>query len=94
LIQTRREDFAQSVYAANVTLSNGPVGTMLHNAADKAQAMAQLASMVEQNATVVSYDYVFRICAIVFFISIPTVMILANPKKAGAAPAEAHAVIE
>jgi DHA2 family multidrug resistance protein len=94
LIQTRREDFAQSVYAANVTLSNGPVGSMLHNAANQAQAVAQLATMVEQNATVVSYDYVFRICAIVFFISIPTVMILANPKKAGAAPAEAHAVIE
>ena len=56
---------------------------MLHNATNQAQAVAQLASMVEQNATVVSYDYVFRICAIVFFISIPTVMILANPKKAG-----------
>ena len=93
LIQTRREDFAQSVYAANVTLSNGPVGAMLHNATDRVRAMAQLAAMVDQNATVVSYDYVFRICAIVFLVSIPTVMLLSKPKKA-AATAEMHAVIE
>ena len=69
LIQTRREDFAQSAYAANVTLSNGPVSLMLANAQSRAQAMAQLAAMVESNATVVSYDYVFRFCAIVFFLS-------------------------
>ncbi|MBD5632995.1 MAG: DHA2 family efflux MFS transporter permease subunit [Candidatus Eremiobacteraeota bacterium] len=93
LIQTRREDLAQSAYAANVTLSNGPVAIMLSGARDRAQALAQLAGMVDQNATVISYDYVFRFCAIVFLISIPTLLLIANP-KATAATAEAHAVIE
>jgi DHA2 family multidrug resistance protein len=94
LIQTRREDFAQSIYAANVTLANGPVAMMIQNAPSHAQAMAQLAGMVDQNATVVSYDYVFRFCAIVFVVSIPTVFLLSKPKKTAAAAAEAHAVLE
>ena len=55
-------------------------------------ALAQIAGMVDQNATVVSYDYVFRFCAIVFLISIPTVFLLTNPK--GRAAAEAAALVE
>jgi hypothetical protein len=55
--------------------------------------MQQLSSMVNQDATVVSYDYVFRFCAIVFVISIPTVLLLAKPKKAGALT-EARAIAE
>ncbi len=99
LVQTRREDFAQSIFAANVTLSNVPVAAMLASAASRTQATAQIAAMVDRNATVVSYDYVFRLCAIVFFVSIPTVFLLANPKKVVAAkaagtPAEALAVVE
>jgi DHA2 family multidrug resistance protein len=92
LIQTRREDFAQSIFAANVTLANVPVATMLGAAKDRAAALAQIAGMVDQNATVVSYDYVFRFCAIVFLISIPTVFLLTNPK--GRAAAEAAALVE
>jgi DHA2 family multidrug resistance protein len=93
LIQTRREDFAQSVFAANVTLASGPVAALIAHAPSRAQAMQQLSTMVNQDATVVSYDYVFRFCAIVFVISIPTVLLLSKPKKAGGSQ-EAHAIVE
>ncbi len=86
LIQTRREAYAQAIFAANVTLSHGPVAVMLHGAQSQAQALATLAAMVAQNATVVSYDYVFRFCAIVFAVSLPTVFLLAKPKRTESAP--------
>jgi DHA2 family multidrug resistance protein len=85
LIQTRREDFAQSVFAANVTLSNGPVANMLASAHDRTQALSNIAGMVDQDATVVSYDYAFRFCAIVFACSIPTLLLIAKPKRAKSA---------
>ena len=80
LLQTRREDFAQQIFAASVTLSNGNVATMVHGARDRAQGLRELGGIVVQNATVVSYDYIFRFCAIVFFISIPTVFLLSKPQ--------------
>jgi DHA2 family multidrug resistance protein len=86
LVQTRREDFAQQSFAAGVTLGNPMVGAMLRGTADRARALGALSGMVQQNATVVSYDYVFRICAIVFAFSIPTVMLLARPKRTVGAP--------
>jgi DHA2 family multidrug resistance protein len=88
LIETRREDVAQQVLAANVTLGSGPVSNMLAGAQNHAQALAALAGMVDQNATVVAYDYVFRFCAIVFALSVPTVLLLNKARpRAGAAPA-------
>jgi DHA2 family multidrug resistance protein len=92
LLQTRREDLAQSVYASSITLGSGPVAMMLHGTHDRTAAMAQVAGMVDQNATVVSYDYIFQFCAVVFVLSIPTVLLLAKPKKAP--PGEAAVVIE
>jgi len=94
VIQTRREDFAQSAFAANITLASGPVASLIAHAPSRAQAMQQLSSMVNQDATVVSYDYVFRFCAIVFVISIPTVLLLAKPKNTTAAVSEVRAVAE
>jgi len=88
LIETRREDFAQQIFASNVTLASGPVANMLATAPSRATAIAALAGMVDQNATVVAYDYVFRFCAIVFFISIPTVLLLRKPRpRLATAPA-------
>jgi len=88
LIETRREDVAQQVLAANVTLRSGPVSNMLAGAHDRTQALAALAGMVDQNATVVAYDYVFRFCAIVFALSLPTVLLLRKPRpNAGSAAA-------
>jgi len=80
LIQTRREDFAQSILAASVTLANPNVSSMLNAAANRGHALASIAGIVVQNATMISYDYVFRVCAIIFLISIPTVFLLAKPR--------------
>jgi len=84
LVQIRREDFAQQMLAANVTLSNPIVSGMLQGAQDKMAAVGSLAGTVDINATVISYDYVFRLCAVIFLISIPTVLLLAKPKPAAA----------
>jgi DHA2 family multidrug resistance protein len=92
LIETRREDSAQQSFAANVTLSNPMISQMMHAAHSPMQALSTVAGMVDLSATVVAYDYVFRFCAIVFVISIPTVLLLKKAKQnAGAAVA---AVVE
>ncbi len=92
LLQVRREDFAQAIFSGNVTLANPAVGAMMQGAKNQAQALGAIAGMVQLNATVVSYDYIFRLCAIVFFISIPSVLLL---RKARPTPGAAtHAMIE
>jgi DHA2 family multidrug resistance protein len=96
VMQERREDFAQQIFASDVTLGNPMVNNMLQNAPSHAQALANLSGIVVQNATVVSYDYIFRLCAIVFLISIPTVMLLKPPRKAAAEAGEpaGHVMVE
>ena len=79
LIQIRREDFAQQAFAGGITLANANVTRMLAGMHDRARGLSELGGMVVQNATVVSYDYVFRFCAVVFLISIPTVLLLKKP---------------
>jgi DHA2 family multidrug resistance protein len=86
LIEERREDFAQQTLAASVTLSNPAVSNMLATTHDMARAVTKLSGIVVENSTVIAYDYVFRFCAIVFVLSIPTVFLLAKPKPAGDAP--------
>ncbi len=92
VLQERREDLAQQSFAADVKLSNPMVGNMLHNAHSHAQAISALSGMVVQNATVVSYDYIFRFCAIVFLLSIPMVMLLSKPKSG--VPTDAHVAVD
>ena len=89
LLQTRREDFAQQTLASGVTLANPMVSSMLDGAANRTQALQALAGSVAQNATVLSYDYVFRICALIFMFSIPLVFMLSSTRKANAAAAAA-----
>jgi DHA2 family multidrug resistance protein len=84
LIQTRREDLAQHVFASSVTLSNPAVARFMAGAQDRTQALGSIAGMVVQDATVVSYDYVFQFCAVVFVLSIPTVLLLQRPKPRAA----------
>lgn len=93
LVQTRREDFAQQMLAANVTLANPAVNAMLGAARDRSAALGSLSGIVDLNATVLSYDYIFRFCAIVFVISIPMVLLFRRPTKAAAATT-AHVALE
>jgi hypothetical protein len=68
------------------------VSQMMHAAKDPMRALSSIAGMVDLSSTVVAYDYLFRFCAIVFVISIPTVMVLKKPKPSPTG--EAVAVIE
>jgi DHA2 family multidrug resistance protein len=91
LLQLRREDFAQQMLSANVTLSNPMVSNLLATSQDHAATVGYLAQTVVINSMVISYDYLFRLCGIVFALSIPTVFLLAKPK---AVPREAAALVE
>jgi DHA2 family multidrug resistance protein len=80
LILLRRQDTAQSILSSSITYANPAVAQMLANATNHAQALAQLGAMVESNATVLAYNYIFRLSAIIFLLSIPTVLLL-RPSK-------------
>jgi DHA2 family multidrug resistance protein len=81
LVQTRVADSAQSTLVGRVTQANPAVHAFLHGAANKSVALEQLVGMVAQNATVISYDYIFRLSGILFFLSVPTVFLLAGKRK-------------
>jgi DHA2 family multidrug resistance protein len=81
LLILRRQDYVQQLLAANVSLSNPNVADFLHNAPNRAAALAQLAQQVDVNAVVLAYDYAFRVCAILFALSIPMVLLLRNPMR-------------
>ncbi len=92
LLQIRRQDFDQQALAGSVTLSNPAVASMLNEATNRAHALASLSATVTQNAIVLSYDYVFRICALVFVFSIPLVFMLKSTRKMNAAASAAAGV--
>ena len=79
LLQTRREDSVQAALAASVNTTNSGVAQLL-NTHNPTQVLAQIYGLVQQNALVVSYDYVFRFSAIVFLLAVPTVFMLAGNK--------------
>ncbi len=81
----RQTDMAQSVLASGVTLASPIVRGFLSNPATHAQALQQLNGMVQQNATVIAYDFLFRFSAILFFLSLPTLFLLRPPPRGAAA---------
>ena len=82
----RETAIAQQALAAGVTLASPAVRELLNNPTTHALAIQQLNGMVELNATVIAYDYLFRVSAILFFLSIPTVFLL-RPGHGGTAVA-------
>ncbi len=83
LIEIRREDYVQQMLAANVNLHNSHVASLLQGASNHAQAIQTLSGIVNQNATVLAYDYVFRFSALLFLLAVPTVFLLRRPAPAG-----------
>ena len=84
-MQTRYQDNAYATLASGVTTSNPNAMNFLH---DLHGSAAQLYSMVMINATVISYDQVLRLCAIIFIVSTPLVMFLGWRNAAADVPAE------
>jgi DHA2 family multidrug resistance protein len=89
-LQIRYQDSAYVGLASGVTQSNP---TVQHFLRDLHGTVAQLYSMVMLNATVLSYDMVLRLCAIVFVLSTPLVLLL-NWRKSAAPGAAGPALAE
>jgi DHA2 family multidrug resistance protein len=83
-MQTRYQDGAYAALATGVTAGNPKDAQFLQHLGGSA---LQLYQMVMANATVISYDQVLRLCAVVFVCSIPLVLLLSGRKAAAAAPA-------
>ena len=79
-MQTRYQDEAYAGLAAGVTSSNPNVQQYLR---DLHGTPAQLYDMVMVNATVISYDGILRLCAVIFVLSIPLVFFLKWQKPGG-----------
>ncbi|MFN2461572.1 MAG: DHA2 family efflux MFS transporter permease subunit [Candidatus Velthaea sp.] len=86
LVETRKEDGAYAALASGVTASNPSVAALLHGARDTTPQLQMLAGMVREAATVVAYDDVFRLCAVIFVLAVPSVLLLSARKAAGEAP--------
>lgn len=90
LLIQRRQESIHSLLSGSVTLSHPALAQIVNHAMHPAQALAQLDGMVQQNATTIAYNYVFRICAFVFLATIPTLLLLRPNKVKG----DAHIAVE
>jgi DHA2 family multidrug resistance protein len=88
LLQTRYQDQSYATLAAGVTQSNQTAQQYLDHMHG---SVSQLYEIVMTNATVLSYDAVLRLCAIVFVLSIPLVLLLTGGRPAKGAPSAALA---
>lgn len=79
-LQTRYAEGAYTGLASSVTPARAPVSHYLH---DLHGSVSQLYAMVMVNATVISYDMVLRVCAIVFVLSMPLVFLLTWTRAGG-----------
>jgi DHA2 family multidrug resistance protein len=91
LVETRTQDSAYASLAAGVTMANQSVANLLHGAANQSAMLTNVFGMVMLNAEAVAYNDVFRLCAIVFLISIPSVLLLRPASTSAAIP---DAIIE
>jgi DHA2 family multidrug resistance protein len=93
-VETRRQDAAYATLSSGVTAANHNVASLLHGAANPAQQLTNIYNQVMLNAETVAYNDVFRICAIVFICSIPSVFLLRGRSKAAPATEAAAAVLD
>jgi len=84
LTQQRAEDGHYAALASGVTAANPAVAMLLHGATNVSAQLHQLLGIVMLNATVMSYNDVFRLCGAIFLLSIPTVFLLSGKKAADA----------
>jgi DHA2 family multidrug resistance protein len=82
LVETRRQDSAYATLASGVTMANQNVANALHGVANQTGTLTSIWSMVMLNAETVAYNDVFRLCAIVFIVALPSVLLLKGGKPA------------
>ena len=83
LIITRKQDSAYATLASGVNSANVNITNLMHGASNGSQMLAGLYGQVMLNAETVAYNDVFRLCAIVFIVSLPTVFLLQGRAKKG-----------
>jgi DHA2 family multidrug resistance protein len=88
LVETRSQDGAYASLASGVTMANQNLANMLHGAADQGAMLAGVFASAMLNAEAIAYNDVFRLCAIVFLISLPSVLLLRG-NHSSEIPAEA-----
>jgi DHA2 family multidrug resistance protein len=91
LIETRREDSAYATLASGITMANHSVANVLHGLSNPDAMLNNIYGMVMLNAETVAYNDVFRVCALVFICSLPTVLLLRGKPGTGAGPPPAIA---
>jgi DHA2 family multidrug resistance protein len=89
LVESRRQDSAYATLASGVTMANHNVANALHGVANQPAMLNTIFNMVMLNAETVAYNDVFRLCAIVFIVSLPTVLLLRKGTGGGKPAPEA-----
>ncbi len=83
--ETRREDSAYAELATGMTRANATLANLLHGAASQAQMLSNTYNLVVANARAVAYNDVFRLCALIFICSLPSLLLLGKPPSTKAA---------
>jgi DHA2 family multidrug resistance protein len=83
----RHEALVQTALSSGINMASPAVRSYLQM---HPNGLMQLYGYVVQNTTVISYDYLFRFSAILFFVAIPSVLLL-RPTKGGVARGRAVA---
>jgi MFS transporter, DHA2 family, multidrug resistance protein len=83
LVETRRQDSAYATLASGVTMANQNVANLLHGAANQGALLSTIFSSAMLNAETIAYNDVFRLCAVVFILSVPTIFLLRGGKSGG-----------
>jgi hypothetical protein len=65
-------------------MANQNVSNMLHGVANQTAMLNNLFSIVMLNAETVAYNDVFRLCAVLFVLAVPTVFLLRKTSVSGA----------
>ncbi len=91
LVETRRQDSAYATLASGVTMANQNVANAMHAHGDQGAFLSNIFGSVMLNAETVAYNDVFRICALVFLVALPSVFLMRGIHRDGS---PAPAVVE
>src|SRR5579872_3074266 len=84
-----KEKHAFNSLTSNVSQAHYAVRQFLHQAVSQSQALMQISAMLQKDAALISFNFLFRISAIVFFCSVPLVLLLPKVTRRGVIEAPA-----
>ncbi|MDQ6781065.1 MAG: MFS transporter, partial [Candidatus Eremiobacteraeota bacterium] len=78
-----KEKHAFNSLTSNVSQAHYGVRQYLHSAASQSHALMQISGMLQKDAALISFNFLFRVSAIVFFCSVPLVLLLPKVTRRG-----------